>query len=66
MAIENELLALAFEALRFGFEMGVVLNDVFLVHLESMPKSRQRKSDSVSPYFHGGNPIALPQMHHST
>ena len=53
-------------ALRFGFEMGVVLNDVFLVHLESMPKSRRRKSDNVSPYFHGENPTALPQMHHST
>ena len=71
LTVENELLALAFRALnhwalRFGFKMGVVLINVFLVCLESLPN------------FHCENPAAfhliswqktgngLPQVHHSS
>ena len=46
-------------ALRFGFGMGVVPNDVFLVHLESLPKFPWRKSSNVLPYFRGGNLAVL-------
>ena len=46
-------------ALRFGFGMDVVPNDVFLVHLESLPKFPWRKSSNVLPYFRGGNLAVL-------
>ena len=60
LAIENRTLALAFGlwtrwALRFGFGMGVVPIDVFLVHLGFGAKFPRWKFGS-----------ALPQVHHST
>ena len=46
-------------ALRFGFEMGVVLINAFQVCFKVIARFPQRKSSNISPYFRGGNPAAL-------
>ena len=64
MAIENKLLALSFGALNvLGFEVwfqnGCSPDRCFPSVFEVVAKFPRRKSDSISPYFHGGNLAAL-------
>lgn len=64
MAIENELLALAFGAINeLGFEVqfwkGCGLNQCFPSVFGINAKFLRRKSGSISPYFCGKNSVAL-------
>jgi len=64
LEIENKLLALAFGALnKLGFETwfwkGCGLDWCFLSVFEIGSRFPLRKSDSILPYFHGGNSAAL-------
>ena len=64
MAVENELLALAFGVLsESGFEVwiwkGCGLNRYLPSVFGIIAKFPWRKSGNISNYFHGGNPTAL-------
>jgi len=61
LAIENKLLALAFEALKVlghevWFQNGCGPNQCFPSVFEVATKFPRQKSDSISPYFRGENP----------
>ena len=64
MAVENDLLVLIFGALNIlGFEVwfqnGCGLDRCFPNVFGIVAKFPRRKSNSISPYFRGGNPTAL-------
>jgi len=64
LAVENELLALAFKALNIlGFEVwfrnGCDLNRCFPSKFGIIAKFSRQQSNSISLYFRGGNPTVL-------